>query len=84
MSKHHVPHTRGVMMSEVFRLSQEDLVDMYGIEIDPETLEVFDPTENRHFANVEEWAKYLDEMDADDNRGAFIKIGGRQPFDDEY
>jgi hypothetical protein len=84
MSKYHVPHARGVMMNEIFRLSYGELEDLYGIEIDEDTLGVFDPTENKHFPSLEEWAKYLDDIEADDNYSKFTKIGSRQPFDDDY
>jgi len=65
-------------------MTREELIELYGIEIDENTNEVFDPIENKRFESIEKWADYLDEIEADNNYSKFTKIGGRQPFDDEY
>ena len=83
MSKHHVSHTQSRVMNDVRTLPAEELVDLYGIEIS-EDGSVFDPTENRKFQSVSEWAQYIAEQDSDDNYGSFSKFGGKHVFDDEY
>lgn len=83
MSKHHVSLTQSRVLNDVRTLPPQELTELYGIEISDDG-SVFDPTENRRFEDVAEWAQYIASQDDDDNYSSFSKIGGRHAFDDEY
>jgi len=83
MSKHHVSDTHSRVLNDVRRLSHEQLVELYGIDIDNDG-SVFDPTENQQFDTLEDWARFISERDSDDNYGSFVKRGGKHRYDDEY
>lgn len=80
MSKQHVSHTPSSVLNDVRTLSTEELVNLYGIEISMDDGTVFDPTENRRFDNLTEWAIYVVEQDDENNYGSFDKFGGKFGF----
>lgn len=83
MSKHHISHSQQRMLNDVQRLGKEQLIELYGIEVSEDGT-VFDPTENRKFDDLKEWAMYIGEQDDDDNYGTFSKITSPPAYDDEY
>lgn len=83
MSKHHVPHTHARVLNDIRRLPVEELQELYGIEVDYDGT-VYDLTEMQEFDTLEDWATFIADQEQEDNFGTKMKIGGRQPFDDEY
>jgi hypothetical protein len=82
MNKHD-SDTQSSVINDIRRLSPEELIELYGIDIG-ENGTVFDPTENQHFATLEQWAEYIAQQEDDNNYGTFIKRNGKGRFDDEY
>jgi hypothetical protein len=70
------------VLNDVRSLPIEKLIDLYGIEVSEDGT-VFDPTENRRFDNLQDWAECVAEQEDDSNYSTFSKIGGRYAFDDE-
>jgi len=65
MSKHNHSATAqeiAYVVSEVNRLSEEEVRSLYGIEL-LEGGKVFDPTYNQEFASIGEWATFNVEQD---------------------
>lgn len=64
MSRHHHVHANEVthVVNDVRRLSVEEAQITYGIEIH-EDGSVFDPTYNRKFTTIGEWAEFSVEQD---------------------
>lgn len=81
MSRNHV-HSQGRVTNDLQRLSEEQLLELYGIEIYDDGM-VYDPAEDKWFDDLIEWAKYIDDLENEENYGSFSKIGGKQGFDDD-
>lgn len=82
MSRQHVLHVQSKVLNDVRTLPSDELIALYGIEVSNDG-SVFDPTENRKFEDIDEWAQFIAELDDDDNYSSFSKIGGKYAFDDE-
>lgn len=65
MSKQYstVAHEISYIVSQVNQLSEDEVRDVYGIELLPNGM-VFDPTYNREFFSVGDWAEFSAEQDA--------------------
>ncbi len=65
MSKQYssVAHEVTYTINQVNKLSAEEVLDLYGIEL-LESGKVFDPTYNREFLSVGEWAEFSAQQDA--------------------
>jgi len=65
MSKQYssVAHEISYIVSQVNQLSVDEVRDLYGIDL-LEDGKVFDPTYNREFLSVGEWAEFSAEQDA--------------------
>lgn len=83
MSKHHVSQIQASVLSNVKKMSNEELVNLYGVEIS-EDGSVFDPTENRKFKDIDEWAMFIAEQEDENNYGHLDKFARRNVFDDDY
>ena len=79
----HVSHSHTRVLNDVRTLPNEELATLYGIEINEDGT-VYDPTENRTFDDLNDWATYIDEQEDDDNYSSFNKIGGKHSFDDDF
>lgn len=69
------------ILHDIEHLSQEEVEQLYGIVLE-ENGAIFDPTENRHFKTVGEWAEYeaeQDEMEFSEHFGH-----GKQTHEDFY
>ncbi len=83
MSRHHHVHASEVthVVNDVRALPKEDAERIYGIEL-REGGTVFDPTYNREFASIGEWADFSYEQDEMEYGEEFGH--GRQTHDDYY
>lgn len=71
MRGRHFSHSSEVahLVAEVNRLSAEEILETYGIELDPMLLKynqgfVYDTLENKFFKTIREWAVFTVEQDA--------------------
>jgi hypothetical protein len=70
--------------SDIFKLSQNELYDLFGVELQ-EDGSVYDPIEDKTFATLAVWKSYADDQEQDDHYGSFQKFGGKYAYDDyEY
>jgi len=83
MSRHHHIHAHEVthVVNDVKNLSRDEVERIYGIEI-KEDGSVFDPTYNRSFISIGEWADFSFEQDEMDYTEGFGH--GKQTYDDYY
>ncbi len=71
-------------MTQIFKLSAEELLDLYGIEL-REDKTVYDPVEDRVFKNIVAWDTFIKQQENDGNYGGTEKFGGgKYAYDDEY
>jgi hypothetical protein len=84
MSKHHMQST---VLHDAHVMSVEQLMEEYGIEIDPDDGSVWDPFEYKSFDTVHEWAAYtqqMDEEEADEYQASSSKHTKTSRYSDDY
>lgn len=82
MSKHHVHAHHGVMHDVQF-MEIEDLEQQYDIEV-YEDGTVWDRCEDRTFDSLDAWARFIQDLEAEDDDDTFVVKTGKRRYDDDY